>query len=195
MRHVLALFAAVIFTAVCRGQPASSGSPDVATVKLIVTTTFGEPVGRVLAVLRCCQKEYRKIGDAITLERIPFGYYDLEIQAGGFETRRERVAIYQSEVSLWFGLSIARMHSDKSPEIMGSVVPRQKSPQDLWVRLVPLYSSNFVEDQVAPSGEFHLKGHDAGRHVLLIFNKEGLITTKLIDCFSGKQTVNIDLSK
>ena len=195
MRHVLALFAALTFTSACCGQPASSGSPDVATLKLVVTTTFGAPVGSVLAILRGARKEYRQRGDTITFERIPFDSYDLQIEAVGFATRRERVAIYQTEVRLWFGLSLAPMHLDEYPEIMGSVVPIQKSPRDLWVRLVPLYSSNFVEDRVTPSGEFRLSGFDPGRHVLLIFDKEGLITTKLIDCFSGKQAVNIDLSK
>ena len=195
MRQVLALFTSVTFSSVCCGQPASSASADVATLKLVVTTTFGSPVGRVLATLRGGRKEYQRSGDAITFERVPFDSYDLEIQAAGFTTRRERVAIYQTQVSLWFGLSIGHLHSVEYTEIIGSVVPLQKSPRDLWVRLMPLYSSNFVEDRVTPSGEFHLTGFDTGRHVLLIFNKEGLITTKLIDCFSGKQTVSVDLSK
>jgi hypothetical protein len=195
MRNLLALFASIAFTSVCFGQLGQSPLADVATVKLVVTTTFGAPVGPVLATLRAGQKEYRQRGDAITFERIPFDLYDLEIEAGGFTKRRERLAIYQTEIRLWFGLFVSRIHSEEYLEIMGSIVPIQKSPRDLWVRLVPLYSSNFVEDRVTPGGEFHLTGFDPGRHVLLVFDKDGLITTKLIDCFSGKQTVNIDLSR
>jgi hypothetical protein len=186
-----------LLTSVCWGQQRPPEEPpELATIELAVSTTFGGPVGRVEAILRAVPNEqYRRLGDAIRFEKIPFGLYDLEVQAAGFSTRRERVAIYQHEVHLWLGLYVSPLHVDEYPEITGSIAPHESNPKDLWVRVVPLYSSDFVEDRVASSGEFHLRGVQPGRYLLLVFNKENLITTKSIDFRGGKLTLDLDLSK
>jgi len=141
------------------GQQPPEEPTEVATVELSVSTTFAGPAGKVVAILKAGPRaEYRQFGDSIRFEKIPFGLYDLEIQAAGFSTRRERVGIYQPEVHLWFGLYVSPLHGDERPEITGSIAPHEGDPKDLWVRLVPLYSSDFFEDRVASSGEFHLRG-------------------------------------
>src|SRR5579884_390700 len=73
-----------------------------ATVSVTASTTFGEPVGPVGAILSATRPEarYTQYGKAIKFEHIPFGLYDLEVQAAGFNTRRERVAVYQTEVQV-----------------------------------------------------------------------------------------------
>ena len=186
-----------LLASVCWGQQQPvEETPEVATIELAISTTFGGPVGKTVAILRSApHDEYRQLGDAIKFEKIPFGLYDLEVQAAGFSTRRERVGIYQPEVHLWLGLYVSPFHSDERPEITGSIASHKSNPKDLWVRLVPLYSSDFVEDRVASSGEFHLTGVHPGRYLLLVFNKENLIMTKPIDFRGGKLTLNLDLSK
>jgi hypothetical protein len=192
MRYALSLLA--VLTSLCWGQSQVDNVSDLATVKLVVTTTFGEPMGNVLVILKAIgpKAEYRQAGETISFERIPFGLYDLEIQAAGFSTRRERVGIYRSEVRLWVGLFVSPIHAGERSEIVGSITPRR---QDLWVRLVPLYSSDFVEDRVKPSGEFFIGGLHPGRYVLLVFSKEDLIMTRPLDYQGGKFTLNLDVPK
>src|SRR5437763_13203875 len=80
-------------------QQTENSAPGSAKVRLVVTTTFGQPVGRVLCIRRALgsSEEYRQMGESVNFERIPFGRYELEIQAANFSARRERVGIYQTE--------------------------------------------------------------------------------------------------
>ena len=184
-------------TSLCWGQQSAEGTSEGATVSLTVSSTFGEPVGQVEAILTEIGPEakYRQYGDTISFRQIPFGLYDLEVQAAGFNTRRERVAIYQPDVRLWFGLVVAPRHSVERSEVMGSVTLRGTSPADLWVRLVPLYSSDFIEGHITPSGTFHLGGVEPGRYLLLVLDNANLLMTKPVDYFGGKLTLNLDLTQ
>jgi hypothetical protein len=139
--------------------------------------------------------EYRQAGSTIRFEPVPFGLYDVEIQASGFSTRRERVGIYQPDVRLWFGLVVAPLHSAERSEVIGSIATIESNPRVLWVRLVPLYSSDFIEDQVTPAGRFHLAGLQPGKYVLLVFDKEKLIMTKPLEYAGGKLTLNLEMAK
>jgi hypothetical protein len=178
-------------------QPRNEDVPETAAVELTLSAVFGRPVGKALAVLKAIgpPKQYRQSGETIRFEKVPFGLYDLEIQAAGFSTRRERIEIYQPEVHLWFGLFVSPLHGDQRPEITGSIMPHETNPKDLWVRLVPLLGSDFVEDRVGPSGEFRLTGVHPGRYVLLVFNQEKLLMTQPVDFPGGKLALNLDVSK
>ena len=201
MRLLLAVFGLLV--SVCWGQQhqpvdqqhGAGDSSEVSTVELVVSTTFGAPVGKVLAILKGVgpQVQFRQIGATIKFEKIPFGIYDLEIQASGFSTRRERIGIYHPETYLWFGLFPSPIDEVERPELTGVIVPHDG--KDLWVRLVPLYSGDFIEDRVAASGQFHLTGLHPGRYVLLVFNKDKLVTTKPVDFRGGKSTLTVKLSK
>src|SRR5947209_7424555 len=97
----------LVLTALCWAQQEQSGpANDLAAVSFSVSTSFGEPVGKVEVVLKSIgpNTEYRQVGSAIHFDRVPFGLYDLAIYASGFGTHRERVGIAQPEVHLWFGL-------------------------------------------------------------------------------------------
>jgi hypothetical protein len=183
----------------CWGQQRSPTSqeppkelPEVANLNVDVTTTFGGPVGKVLVILKLGSVEkYRKLGDVIRFESIPFGLYDIEIQAANFAKRRERVGIYQPEARLWFGLYLSPVEETRA-EIRGMISPMGRD--DLWVRVVPLYASDFVEDRVNSSGEFRLSGLHPGRYVLLVLSKEKLIKTQTVDFSGGALVLYVDLT-
>jgi hypothetical protein len=196
MQRVLGILGFGLLTYFCLGQETGS-TPEQASVSVGASTTFGEPLAKVLVVLKAVgpTAEYRQTGGTIRFERVPFGLYDVEIQAPGFSTRRERVGIYQPEVRLWFGLVVAPLHSVERSEVVGSIAPMESDHRVLWVRLVPLYSSDFIEDQVTPAGKFHLAGLQPGKYVLLVFDKEKLIMTKPLEYSGGKLTLNLDMAK
>lgn len=185
-----------LLTSFCWAQQPVEDVSEVATVSVTASTTFGEPVGQVVAILNAIgpKARYRQYGDTISFRQIPFGLYDLEVQAAGFNTRRERVAVYQTEVRLWCGLLVSPLHSEERSEVVGSVALPKNIPADLWVRLVPLYSSDLVESRITPDGTFRVVGLEPGRYALLVFDKSRLIMTKPLDYYGGKLALNVDLS-
>jgi hypothetical protein len=179
------------------GEQPAGGASELATVRLVLSSTLGKPLGRALAVLKAIgpSEEYRQSGDPITFPRVPFGLYDLEIYASGFATLHQRVGIYNSEVRLRLGLYVSQLGpEDQRPEVAGSIKSYEKGQRNLWVRLVPWYSGDFVEDQVAPSGEFCLRDVHPGRYVLLVFDSEKLLITKQVEYTGGRLSLNLDLA-
>jgi len=185
----------------CRGQQQPRPEqkhpverPELADVSIDVTTTFGRPVGSVLVVLKHGTDEaYRQVGTTVKFEKIPFGFYDCEIQAANFRILRERVGIFQPEVQLWFGLSLSPVEEMGLPEAEGKVVRHGGSSAGLWVRLVPLYGSDFLEARVGSGGEFHLSDLRPGRYVLLLFDRDRLILTRPVDVSGRKLELNLDV--
>ena len=169
---------------------------DVAAVTVVASTTFGEPLGKALVLLRPVGPlgEFRRVGNTVRFDHVPFGRYDLEIQSPGFGTRRERLEIYQSELHVWFGLAVSPPHSEERDEIVGFVARPESDQRDIWVRLVPQFSSDFVEDHVK-AGTFHLTGVHPGLYFVLLFDKDDLILTKRLEYVGGKATLNLNLLK
>jgi len=186
-----------LLTSSCWAQQTAENVSELATISVNVSTTFGERVGPVVAILKAIgpKATYKQYGATINFERIPFGMYALEIQAAGFNIRREQVAVYQAEVQLWVGLVVSPRHSAERSEVVGSVALHDTSPADLWVRLVPLYSSDFVEGRTTSSGTFHLGGVEPGRYLLLVFNESNLLMTRVVNYPGGRLTLDLDLAE
>jgi hypothetical protein len=185
-------------TSVCLGQQRRvESAPDTAAVEIVVTTTFGEPAGRVLVVLSATgpNATFRQLGTTISFPQVPFGLYDLEVQASGFSTRHERVGVYQSEVHVWIGLAVSPSHAAERSEVTGRIIRQEGDRRDLWVRLVSRYSSDLLEDRVSPSGVFRLAPPEPGEYLLLVFASKDVIAIKPIDFFGGKLTLDLDWTK
>jgi hypothetical protein len=182
-------------------QPPNSGdtTSPLARVYVVVTDTFGMPAGKVLAILSAGSNEhyrrYEQSGEGIDFQRVPFGDYDLEISAAGFAKRHERVSIYNSEVRLWFGLAVAVLEGTGLAQVEGSILSPGRAQDGMWVRLVSLYSSDFIEDRVAPSGVFRLNMVHPGRYVLLLFDKSGLLATRQVDLPAGRSPLTVELPR
>jgi hypothetical protein len=98
-------------------------------------------------------------------------------------------------VHLWFGLFVSPLEGVGLAEVTGIIAPHESNPEALWVRLISLYSSDSLEDQVASSGEFRFENVYPGRYILVVFNNEKLIATKPVDISGGEVRLNLDLSK
>jgi hypothetical protein len=176
------------------GSPAQEAAHESADVRVLVTTTLGGDVGNSLVVLRSNgrRQEYRRTGTDVVFERLPFGLYDIEIQAAGFSTRREKLAVHQARLAYWFGLFVSPMHSGKRSEVVGSLSPELGKPEDLWIRLVPLFSSDFIEGQARSGGDFRFAEVAPGRYVILVFNKEEFILARSLVHKGGTFTVRLE---
>jgi hypothetical protein len=197
MRFLLGLG---VLTWLCWGQiqQPTEDAPELASVNISVSTTFGQPLSNPTVILREIgpTAEYKKSGDnggIVRFDGISFGLYDLEVYVAGFNTRRERLGVYQAKLNLSVGLVVAPLDDSRPSEITGAITQRKGNPAALWVRLVPLYSSDFLEDHVTPAGTFHLSHLYPGRFVLLVFDRKSLIITKAVDYRGGKLTLNLDV--
>jgi hypothetical protein len=197
MRFALVLVGVVVLAGSGSCGQQKGPLPNVAEVDITVTTTFGEPAGKVLVILRGvgARDRYDQTGTAIRFKQIPFGLYDLEIQAAGFSTRHDQVGIYQQSVQLWFGIYPSPTHAVEPSEVQGSVALKEGDTRALWARLVPLYSSDFIEDRVSPSGDFHFAGLYPGRYVLLVIDGDKVLLTKSVDYFGGKLKLQVDVAR
>ncbi len=174
-------------------QPAPES--DLAVVTVVVSDTFGRPIPGAQITLAAVgpSEKFTAIGGETTLEPIPFGRYDLQVRLAGFEPRSERIRIYQPIAVFHIGLEAGAIHSDKRPELAGTISPDTKGRSDLWVRLVALYSGDLVENTVDRSGHFELGGMALGKYLLFLFQKDKVVATKTLDVLGGKQAVELTL--
>jgi hypothetical protein len=164
-----------------------------AIIRILVSTTFGESAGKVQAVLTGIgpKEQFNQTGEEIRFDHIPFGLYELEVQAPGFYPHREQVGIYQKEIWYRIGLSVAILHSEKRPELWGTVTPFREYSKDIWVRLMSVYSGDLIENRVEGSGHFEVAGLYPGRYLLFVFDKDRLIDWRSVDFLGGQQRVDV----
>lgn len=166
----------------------------VANVRIHVLTNFGQPAGRAVVTLKgASHSSYRQIGESVSFDELPFGQYDAEIQASGFNTRRIRLEIYQHNLDISLGLALAQPHSVERSEIAGRIMGANEAVS-LLVRLVPWYSDEYFQDKVNDDGSFRIVGAEPGRYTLMIFDESHLRGTKQIDFQGGALTVRIAIN-
>ena len=168
---------------------------DFANVKIVVFDTFGNPIQSAAVKLSSVVpgEIFTATGGEVAFQQVPFGVYDLEVRVGGFLTRKERIGISQPSLVFRVGLQVGSTYSEPKPEIIGSVKSAVKGNQNLWVRLMAIYSSDFVEDAVDSSGKFELVGMAPGKYLLFVFQKDKLLATKPIEVLRGKQVIEMSL--
>lgn len=176
----------------CLGQ-ASAQVPDRANVNILVFTTFGDRVQNATVTLRAIGPDtmFKATGGDAQFPIVPFGLYDLDVELAGFLPRRERVRVYQSSLAIRVGLELASTHSYKPVKLSGSVEPNAKGKSNLWVRLVPLYNSELIDNSVDTSGQFELKGMAPGKYLLCLFQQDKLLAIKSVDLLQGEKIIRI----
>ncbi len=196
MRYGVALLIALIGTL---PDLQSAEESETARLTFIISTTFGEPLEKAQVLLTSIGPKQRLTGlsgsnGAVLLEQVPFGLYEVEVRVLGFETRRERIGVYQQQLVCRLGLVLGYPHSTDRSEISGSVSSASGSKADLWVRLVSVFGGDLIENAVDRTGSFHIIGMAPGRYVLILFEKEKVLATKSVEVSAGSKTVNFSLN-
>ena len=177
--------------AICVCQ--TSHDPDRANLRIVICDAFGYPLSGTRVTLTSIGPDgsFTSSGEEAKFNGVPYGLYDLEVRMPGFERRKEQIGIYQRDLAFRIGLRLLTTRAFQRPELSGSVKARTKASQALWVRLVALYSSDFVENRVDSSGKFEFDGMASGKYLLILFQEDKVLAIKPIDVFDNKQTIEI----
>jgi hypothetical protein len=172
-----------------------SALPRNASVRIIPSTLFGEPIQRALVILTSVgpNKKYEKTGADLTFDRVETGLYRVEVQAVGFVTVQEVIPVYQPRVEYRIGLPLAYGHADERSYIFGVVSPLEKSPKGAWVRLVAVLSGGLLESRVDNKGRFSLAGPYPGAYVLIVFDGIRPVYARTIQFHGGTEEISVDL--
>jgi hypothetical protein len=164
---------------------------DVSVVKVIVRDSFGRPLPGASVTLTSIgpNEIFRSVGGEAKFDKIPTGLYELDVSLPGFVPRKERLQIYQPNLTFRVGLDLGYNHNSVSPMLSGSAPDEWRGAPDLWVRLMPLYGGDLVENAVDRSGRFQLLGMYPGKYLLILFQGEKPLTMKPLDVLGGKQIV------
>ena len=175
---------------------------DLATAKLeiLTLTTLGEPLAAARLQLSGDGSGPKYTGVSgpdgrAYFENVPFGQWDLDVSLAGFNNHRERIRVYQPALTFHLGLVLGHPHVSQRTEIQGVVSPmKTKSKYEMWIRMVPLYSGEFLESAIDSAGRFKLLGMDVGSYVLLVIAEGKVLATRPIEVQQRKQDVFIEIN-
>jgi hypothetical protein len=189
---------ALAIVALCLLSPlhaADTEEDEVASLAILVSTTFGEAVEKAPVVLTSVGPKTRFLanGSRARFARIPYGLYDVDIRLPGFLPRLERIRVYQRDLVIRMSLALAPTHAYERPELSGLIASSPTRRSEMWVRLVALHSSDLIENAVDDSGKFELDGMVPGQYVLLVLHKTDVLAAKPLEILGGKQLVRIPI--
>jgi len=194
MRSAIVCFVLLLSAAGLR--PADDS--EMVRLDFIISTTFGEPIAKAQVAVTSVGPKRSVTGitgpGGVVVFDVPFGLYDVEAKSPGFEVRHERIAASQPTLHFRLGLVLGYPRSTVRSEITGSISQVGMGKTDLWVRLVSVFGSDFVENAVDSAGSFHLAGMAPGRYVLILFDRDQVVTTKTVEVSAGSKVVNIVVS-
>jgi hypothetical protein len=82
-------------------------------------------------------------------------------------------------------------HAAVPPELQGTLSPVAAGNTDRWVRLLSLYGGGLFENSVDDKGKFVLTGFAPGKYLLLLLDKDKIVSTQQLEILGGVKTVNI----
>ncbi len=103
-----------------------------------------------------------------SVDDIPYGTYRLKLRQVGFESAVRWVAVKQPVVWVVMGLTVGALGSPMSYPLSAMVRGLPSGTEDLWARLMGLYSGAVFDAKVSTSGEFVIDGIPQDHYVLVI---------------------------
>jgi hypothetical protein len=166
-----------------------------ARVTIIVSDTLGLALQDASVVLTSVgpRQKFTAVGGEAKFEQIPFGQYDLEVRLPGFPTRETRIRVFQQSLALRIGLDVPMPHASQRMVVSGNV-SNAKDLSDMWVRLVTIYSNDFIENAVDRQGKFELVDIPPGPALLIVFQRHQIVATKATNVSERNQQVTIALN-
>ena len=174
-----------------------SGKSPLTVVQVRAWTTSGERVERIWAVVSALdgRENYKGDGREVRLS-VPTGEYMLQVEAPGFQTKRQILRAYQPEVFRSVALPVAWIHGQGASSLTGTIRNYDGDVRELRVRLIGLYGDELRESLVNADDSFSFPA-DAGAYLLMVvadLDKGVAVIDSRPIRISGKAAIIIDLT-
>ena len=125
-----------------------------ATVRIFAQAQDGQPIkpDRIRLVAPGSRKDYGTGFRDGMARGIPFGYYELEVEAPPFQPYKQRLIIIQEQTEVRALMLFSAGEQTGAFHFEGTVVADASSAKDLWVTAFPLAGSpgNVLQARVLP---------------------------------------------
>jgi hypothetical protein len=154
----------IVVVAAC-GQ---SLAPGEAALRVAAWTSRGERIEKIWVVVSSldARKRYMGNGRDVALS-VPTGEYVLQVEAPGFQSKRQELKVYQPAVFRSVTLPVAWVHGRTVSGLTGTVLNYDGDIRNLRVRLIGLYGNELRESVLDAQGSFGFPA-DAGEYLLLV---------------------------
>jgi hypothetical protein len=145
-----------------------SNEPYSTVVRIAGWTTTDERIEKIWVVLSSRDGKDRYTGNGRDVElTVPTGEYVLQVEAPGFQSKRQIVGAYQPGVFRSVVLPVVRLHGQAAPSLTGKVQNYAGDIRDLRVRLMGLYGDELWEAIPDEHGSFKFPA-DEGAYLLVV---------------------------
>ena len=168
-------------------------APKTGRVTIRPVTTFG------VAVRGPVSLDLKEVGSGALFQGrgvspvlvVPFGIYQLRVQASGFETTTETITVYQAQVEYRIGLTVGLGHAYELTRLDGTLGPTGKAQGDRWVKLSPIYNGGIYQAAINGDGTFTIVGAPRGKYLLSVFLGAEGIHSEPIEIIGAEQTLRV----
>lgn len=167
-------------------------------VRIAGWTTSGERIEKIWVVVSSRDGKEKYTGNGRDVElSVPTGEYVLQVEAPGFQSKRQILKAYRPEVFRSVALPVARLHGQTASSLTGTVQNYDGNIRDLRVRLMGLYGNELWESYLDEKGSFRFPADEGAYILVLLADLEkgvAIIGSQPVRILLGKeQTVVIDL--
>jgi hypothetical protein len=172
------------------------GDAPATVVHVTGWTTTGERLEKIWVGISSFdgREKYTGTGRDVDLA-VPTGEYILQVEAPGFQTKRQILKAYQPVVFRSVSLPVARIHGQGTPSLTGVVRNYDGDIRDLRVRLIGLYGTELREAVLDSHAAFSFPV-DEGAYLLVVIadlEKALAVIDSLPLRIVGQETIVIDL--
>ena len=153
---------------------------DLALVQVHVTSRYDDEVldNISLSLTSAYTKvEYRARKGSASIS-VPYGTYQLTVEASGFGTMRRELRVGQPSVWTYVSLAVSEEGIREPKHVNGLVVPPPRREEIEWVKLVPITGSGGQEALVDTGGRFKMEEVDRGPFLLVLLRGTKVLATR-----------------
>lgn len=124
---------------------------------------------------------------------LPAGRYTAVVEANGFLTNTERLALTDRDVFLPVSLTVAPIEGTEiRSSLNGTVSKDLRGSAPAWVRLVGVYKSVNWTSKIDDNGRFSFDSLPPGQYILMIFSQGELKTTRTISVHAFANPITVE---
>jgi hypothetical protein len=155
---------------VASGQAKGKVPTKTATVSVLVTDTFGMPLPTARIEMRRLEgrKELPIEIAGSTARDVPYGIYRISAELSGFRIDSRTVEVDQPVKWFMLALALGEIEGPSTRDLRGRIESPTGTFEQVWVKLVGIYSHTIREAPVNEKGHFVIDDVQRGAYLIII---------------------------